>query len=210
MKPMSKTRLPSNNLHRRGVLAGGAALLALVTGLPARAMTTGQAEELIGRVTADVQRVINSGKSESAMIRDFESIFDRYANVRAIAGTVLGPPWRSASAAEQTAYVTAFKGYLARKYGKRFREFLNAKIVVTRSKDFGRKGIFVETTVTTSVYAPFPVEWHVVERGGKLEFFDLVIEGINLISTERAEIRAILNASGGSVGQLAAALNSRG
>ena len=106
--------------------------------------------------------------------------------------------------------MNAFKGYLSRKYGKRFNEFRNAQIEVTSSKDFGKKGIFVQTTVSTSVYAPFPVEWHVVERGGRLEFFDLSIEGVKLISTERAEIRALLNRNGGSVGKLAQALGKLG
>lgn len=209
MRQTLKTHSRSNDLTRRSVLAGVAATLA-ATSMPAAAMSTGQAEALILKVTTEVQSVINSGKSESAMIRDFEGIFDRYANVRAIAGTVLGPPWRGASGAEQSAYVNAFKGYLARKYGKRFREFQNAKIKVTNSKDFGNKGIFVQSIVSTSVYAPFPVEWHVVDRGGKLEFFDLSIEGVKLISTERTEIRALLNQNGGSVGKLATALSKLG
>lgn len=198
----------SSDLTRRGLIAAaGAALI-----LPGRAnaMTTAQAESLILKVTQEVQTVINSGNSEGAIIKQFEGIFDRYTNVQAIAATVLGPPWRSASNGEKSAYVGAFRGYVSRKYGKRFREFKGARIQVTRSKDFGNKGIFVETMVSTSVYAPFPVEWHVVDRGGKLEFFDMSIEGVKLISTERTEIRALLAASGGSVGKLAEKLTGLG
>ncbi len=188
----------------------GALILTSSLTSPAVALNTSQAEELILKVTNEVQSVINSGKSENAMIQQFEGIFERYANVRAIAGTVLGPPWRSASDADKSAYVAAFKGYLSRKYGKQFREFKGAKIQVTTSKDFGRKGIFVQSMISTSKWAPFPVEWHVVERNGKLEFFDLSIEGVKLISTERTEVRALLNANGGSVGKLAQALKKLG
>jgi len=211
MNPILKTRLNSSDVNRRGLLAlsGAAAALSLI-GSRAFAMSIAQAEALIFEVTQEVQSVINSGKSESAMISDFERIFDRYANVQAIAATVLGPPWRSASSSDKSAYVASFKGYLSRKYGKRFREFQNAKIEVTNSKDFGRKGIFVQSTVATPIYAPFPVEWHVVERSGRLEFFDLSIEGVKLISTERTEVRALLNSNGGSVGKLAQALSRLG
>lgn len=211
MKPISKTRLPLNDMTRRGLLGTAAATLAMAS-LPmaARAMSTGQAEAMILKVTQEVQAIINSGKPEAAIIREFEKIFDRYTNVRAIAATVLGPPWRSASAAEQRAYVEAFRGYASRKYGKRFNEFKGASIKVTSSRDFGAKGIFVESIVTTSKWKPFPVEWHVVERNGKLEFFDLSIEGVKLISSERTEIRALLAQSGGSVGKLAQLLSTLG
>lgn len=209
MKQTLKTRSHLNDLSRRSLLIlGGAAALSVPLG--AHAMSTADAEALILKVTQEVQRIINSGKSENVIIQDFERMFERYTNVRAIAATVLGPPWRSASSGDQAAYVDAFKGYVSRKYGKRFREFLNAKIAVTTSKDFGAKGIFVQSMVTTSKWAPFPVEWHVVERNGRLEFFDLSIEGVNLIATERSEIRALLNANGGSVGKLAQALQQRG
>ena len=211
MRQTLKTHLRSNELDRRTLMAAaGAAILAIAVPHRAFALNTAQAEALILKVAQEVQAVINSGKSQNAIIRDFERIFDRHTNVQAIAATVLGPPWRSASSAEKAAYVSAFKGYLSRKYGKRFNEFRNAQIKVTSSKDFGQKGIFVQTTVSTSVYAPFPVEWHVVERGGRLEFFDLSIEGVKLISTERAEIRALLNRNGGSVNKLAQALANLG
>lgn len=209
MKQTLKTRSHSNDLSRRALLIlGGAAAVTLP--MSAHAMSTADAEALILKVTQEVQGVINSGKSEAAIIRDFERMFDRYTNVRSIAGTVLGPPWRSASPAEQKAYVDAFKGYVSRKYGKRFREFQGARIEVTTSRDFGAKGIFVQSVVKTSKWAPFPVEWHVIERNGRLEFFDLSIEGVKLISTERSEIRALLNANGGSVGKLAQALQRLG
>ena len=104
----------------------------------------------------------------------------------------------------------ALTGYLARKYGKRFREFTNAEISITKSKDLGKKGVIVETLIRTSVYAPFPVEWWVIDDGRKRSFFDIIIEGVRLQSAERGEIRALLDRSGGSVSKLAATLNQLG
>lgn len=211
MKMTSKTLSLSNNASRRDVLGMGA-LLSAAALMPfrANAATQAQAEALILKVVGEVQTIINSGKSESAMISAFAGVFDRYANVTAIAATVLGPVWRSAPKAEQTAYVKAFRGYVSRKYGKQFRGFIGAKISVDKSTDFGQKGIIVNTTVVTSRYEPFAVEWHVVDRRGKLEFFDMIVEGVKLVSTERAEIRSILDRSGGSVANLAKTLNSMG
>ena len=150
-------------------------------------------------------RVPNVGMSGIMCERKSDS-----SRAGAIAATVLGPAWRTASKAEQSAYVQAFRGYVSRKYGKQFRGFIGAKISVDKSTDFGNKGIIVNTTVTTSRSQRFAVEWHVVDRRGKLEFFDMIIEGVKLVSSERSEIRTILDRSGGSVAQLAQNLNRMG
>ncbi len=211
MNPTSKTHLRSSKLTRRAIVGTGLSLFA-VSALPTTtfAATTQQAEQLIFKVVGEVQSLINSGKSEQAMIQSFQGIFRNYAHVTTISRSVLGPAWNSASGAEQQAYVTALQGYLARKYGKQFRSFIGASIEVTKSTDFGNKGIIVESVVKSPKFSDTRVEWHVVETGGQLKFFDLYVEGVKLISTERSEVRAVLDRSGGSVGKLAQALDKMG
>ena len=210
-KQISKTLSHSNEVTRRSFIAGSLVTVALpFLSTKARAATTSQAEKLIFEVVGIVQDLINSGKPEASMIQSFEGLFRKYGHVQTISRSVLGPAWNSASAAEQKAYVGALQGYLARKYGKHFRSFIGASIEVVGSKDFGRKGIIVETVVKSPSFAPTTVEWHVVDAGGQLRFFDMYIEGVKLISTERSEIRALLDRNGGSVGQLAQALTQLG
>ena len=52
----------------------------------------------------------------------------------AVAASVLGPPWRTASAAQKQAFVAAFQHYLSRRYGKQFRDYQSARIDVTGAK----------------------------------------------------------------------------
>lgn len=211
MNQISKTRSLSSDLNRRSFIAGSLLSVALpLFATKVKAATTAQAEKLIFEVVGIVQNIINSGKSEGSMIQSFEGVFRKYGHVQTISRSVLGPAWKSASAGDQKAYVEALQGYLARKYGKHFRSFIGASIDVVGSKDFGRKGIIVETVVKSPSFAPTTVEWHVVEAGGQLRFFDMYIEGVKLISTERSEIRALLDRNGGSVGQLAQALTAMG
>lgn len=211
MKTTSKTLLHSSNAHRRSFLAMGAAAVCLpVLPQSGAAATAKDAEQLILQVVGQVQSIINSGGSESSMISSFQKLFQDHAHVTTIARSVLGPAWNSASSSEQRAYVAALQGYLARKYGKQFRSFIGATISVTKSTDFGRKGIIVESVVKSPKFSDTRVEWHVVEAGGRLKFFDLYVEGVKLISTERSEVRAVLDRSGGSVGKLAQALNGMG
>lgn len=188
-----------NDLGRRAVLLGGLAVTLVAR--PALALTDAQARTLINRAVGEINSVINSGKSEGAMFRDFERIFTRYADVSAIARTTLGPPARSASSSELRAFTDAFTGYVSRKYGKRFREFQGGAIEVTGARAVKS---FYEVSAVAKLrgQSPFQVSFMVSDRSGSDKFFDLLIEGISLLKSEKAEIGAMLDKRRGDLGGL--------
>ena len=193
-------------LSRRAVLAGG---LAALIARPVMALTTGQAKSLIDTVVAQINGVINSGKSEAAMIADFERIFAKYADVNFISFKTLGPPARSATKAQMSAYSKAFQGYLARKYGKRFREFIGGSIEVHKARKV--KSFFeVKTTTTLRGMAPFNVSYFVSDKSGRDLFFDMRIEGVSLVNSEKEEIGAMLEKRRGNLDKLIADLKKAG
>ena len=197
-------------LSRRALLASGAGFCAVAL-IPTAslAITEKSAVDLINKVVADVLAIINSGKSEANMLRDFNSIFVDYGDVPLIAKTVLGAPGRTASSSQLSAYIKAFEGYISRKYGRQFRTFEGAKVNIVSTRDAGSsKGFLVKTMVDNSRQTPFEVEYWVVDRSGRPKFFDVRIEGISLISTERTEIGAMLESLGGDIDRLIAKLNA--
>lgn len=175
----------------------------------ALALTKGEAESLIGSLVGDIFRVINSGKAESAMLRDFERIFVKYADVAVIAQSSLGVARRSASASQMRAYTKAFQGYVSRKYGKRFREFIGAEIKVTKSQKT-KRGYLVTSVVKLRGQAPFNVDFQVSDASGRDKMFDLIIEGISMLRLEREEIGSMLDRRGGDVNKLIADLKRAG
>lgn len=194
----------ATHMSRRLFLTAGLSALAVTVLLPraALAFSEGEAERLIGRTVADINAIINSGKSEAAMLRDFERVFSSYADVPSIARSVLGPPARSASSGELSSFTRAFQTYVARKYGSRFREFIGGEITVNSVQKVN--SIYdVRCTANLRGEAPFAISFIVHDRSGK--FIDLQIEGISLLKTERAEIGAMLDRAG-SIPALTAAL----
>lgn len=197
-----------SNLTRRTVLAMGVAAMA-VAALPrgAFALSTGEAKSLVDRVVADINRIINSGKSRSAIYRDFEGVFSRYGDVSTISRSALGPAARSASSAQLSAFADAFGSYLARKYGARFQEFVGGKIEVRDARAV--KSFFeVRSTVSLRGQSPFNVSFMVSDRSGRDKFFDIVIEGISLLKTERVEIGSMLDRRRGNIDALIQDLRS--
>lgn len=189
-------------ITRRGFgigLVGGAAALALP--LSAAALTADQAGALVSRAVADVNSTINSGKSASAMYGDFERIFARYADVPAIARSALGPAARGASSAQLSAFTAAYQGYMARKYGARFREFIGGQIEVTGARAL-KSYYEVISVARLRGQAPFDLRWHVSDRSGKDLFFNIIIEGVNMLASERTEIGAMLDRRRGDINGL--------
>ncbi|MCU0910619.1 MAG: ABC transporter substrate-binding protein [Rhodobacteraceae bacterium] len=200
----------SADTTRRSLILALAAIPAAAA-LPgaAAALSVGQARELVDRVVGEINGVINSGRSVNAMIADFERIFARYADVPVIARSVLGPAARSASAAELAAYTEAFRGYMARKYGKRFREFAGAQIEVTGAQPV-RTYFEVVSVARLRGQSPFEVRWQVSDRSGRDLFFNLIIEGVNMLAVERQEIGAMLDRRRGSLAAMTEDLRRAG
>ena len=197
-----------NRITRRRFAAGltlGSVALALP--LPAMALTVDQARALINKAIGEVNNTINSGKSETAMYGDFERIFSRYADVPVIARSALGVASKSASAAQMTAFTKAYQGYISRKYGRRFREFIGGRIDVAGAKPV--KSYFeVISTAHLTGESPFEVRWHVSDKSGKGLFFNIIIEGVNMLASERTEMGALLDQRGGDLDTLIADLKT--
>lgn len=204
--------MPTSNPHglgRRHLLLGLAAAGALAAlGGPAAAQATGQAQTLVKTLSSELTALVNSGRSESQMYASFESVLGKYADMQAIGASVLGPPWRTASGAQRQAFISAFSHYLSRRYGKQFREYKNAQINVTGAKDGGRVGVLVNSQVVRPGQANVAVDWQVSAQSGSPKVVNLVIEGVSMLATERAEIGAKLDAAGGSLDKLIASLNA--
>ncbi|WP_300033448.1 phospholipid-binding protein MlaC [uncultured Roseobacter sp.] len=197
-----------SKLNRRGVLAGFAALT-VSTGFPAYALDEAGARKLVDTVVAEINKVIEAGKSESATIRDFEKIFSRYADVPTMARYALGADGRSASAGELRAFTDAFQGYLARKYGKQFRDFIGGRIEFESVREI-KAGYEIRSTAFLRGQDPVSVSFLVSDRSGSDRLFNIFVEGVNLLLTERTEIGAMLDNRRGDIGQLTKDLRSAG
>ncbi|SMY08398.1 MlaC/ttg2D family ABC transporter substrate-binding protein [Flavimaricola marinus] len=198
----------THSFTRRHFMGTGLALgasLGTTLGTPALAITQSAARSHVDGLVAEVNAVISSGASEAQMLRRFEQIFDRYADVPTIAAYVLGVERRNATPAQLTAFTNAYKTYVARKYGRRFREFIGGQIEVRGVRDLPR-GVEVQTMAVLVGQSPFEVDFHVEDSRGRPLFFNIVIEGINMLLSERAEVLAMLDARGGDLNRLIAEL----
>lgn len=198
------------DISRRRLIGSGSILTALaLLPQPLLALTDAQARALIDQAVADINRVIASGQPLNAMIRQFEQIFRKYADVNIIAQSVLGQDAKRLSAAQMKAFTSAFTGYISRKYGKRFKEFVGGKIE-TRGARKVKSWTEVDAVVSLRGEPPFDVKFLVSDRSGRSLFFDMFMEGISMRLSERTEITAMLDRRKGDINAVIADLQKAG
>ena len=184
--------------NRRYFVISLATAVASVHGNSAWAATAEDAELLVGRVVREINAVISSGNSEAIMLKQFEKIFKSYADVKTIARYALGNDARALNKVQMDKFTEIYSVYVSHKYGRRFREFIGGKIVVQKSRPI--KSFFeVETLAHIKGWEPFTVSFLVSNKSGKLLFFNIFIEGINMLLSERTEIGAMLDKRRGNI-----------
>ena len=157
--------------------------------------------KIVDQAVSKINQIINSGDTQTQMLRSFERVFNAYADVPTIAIYALGRDARTASEDQLKAYIKAFSGYFANKYGKRFREFIGGKIEiksVVKVKNYH----LVNTIAYMPAYEPFEVDFLVSDRSGQPLVFNLIIEGVNMLLAERQEIGALLDRNSGNIDAL--------
>ncbi|HHY02828.1 MAG TPA: ABC transporter substrate-binding protein, partial [Paracoccus sp.] len=172
------------NSTRRDFLGRGVLAVAVLAALPAQALTGNQAIALVRATVDEVLATVNSGRAPAQMYPAFETIFNRRADIDAMARAALGPTARQLGAQDFAAFRQAMSGYVARKYGKRFQEFLGARIEIGAARQL-KSFWSVDSTAYLRGQSPTRVEWHVSDRSGQVRFFNLIIEGVNMLASER-------------------------
>ena len=163
------------------------------------------AEGLIRNISEKVNTVISSGSSEDKVIIELEEIFKKYADTDIMSLTSLGPARRRASEVQLDNFKIAFQIYFLKKYARRFRELRDGEISILSSRAV-RSIVEVKTRIRLIDWAPFEVVWLVSDRSGEIKIFNIIIDGINLLSSERTEIGVMLENRNGDIDLLSSDL----
>ena len=174
---------------------------------PSYSLERVKAEDLIKNISYEVNNVISSGLDEETVIVQLEDIFKKYADTNIMALTTLGATRRIASQAQLNEFKEAFQIYFLNKYARRFRELRDGKISIISSR-LVRSSVEVKTRIRLIDWAPFEVIWLVSDRSGEVKIFNIIIDGINLLSSERTEIGVMLDNRKGDIDLLSSDLRS--
>ena len=139
---------------------------------------------------------------------NLRGILKSYFDVRSIGKWVLGRHWRRANARERAEYLRLFEDLIVNNYAQRFKDYSNEKIKLMGTASRGQTAI-VKSVIERAGQKPIRVDWRVTYPDGRYKIFDIVVEGVSMIQTQRSEFSSVIRRSGGKISGLIKTLKNK-
>ncbi|WP_446810698.1 MlaC/ttg2D family ABC transporter substrate-binding protein [Methylomonas sp. 2BW1-5-20] len=126
-----------------------------------------------------------------------DSVINPYTDFDLISSLVLGKFWKDATPAEQESFKKEFKALLIRSYSRAFVEFKNwtVNFLPLNSEQDDRK-VLVKTQVIQPGIQPVSVDYRMFFIKGEWKVYDILIDGISLVTTYRASFKNDIERTG--------------
>jgi phospholipid transport system substrate-binding protein len=171
----------------------------------ATAVVTGLVEQIL----AVLQRGALSQEGSALM-----ATIEQRTDLTLLARLAMGRHWRSATSAQQTAYVELFRRYVLQSFLRRLSQVAPIAIgspaehfTILTAHAVDDDDVLVSSRVVPPGGRPIRVDWRLRTAGGGAVIIDLLVEGVSLLINQRAEFSAVLERAG--VDGLLAALRQR-
>ncbi|MHC1696475.1 MAG: phospholipid-binding protein MlaC [Geobacteraceae bacterium] len=168
-------------------------LIAVVfTAASAWASVTSEVKQTVDQVVsivsdANLKKPQNEAKRRAALKNTIGRIFD-YGEM---AKRSLGVHWKKRSSAEQKEFVGLFATLLENSYANKIESYQDEKILYdkeTLDGDYAE----VKSRVVTAKRDEYTLDYRLLKEGGRWMVYDVVIEGVSLVSNYRNQFNKII------------------
>ncbi|MBL42323.1 MAG: toluene tolerance protein [Rhodospirillaceae bacterium] len=144
----------------------------------------------------------NKNSTKVQKISDFEKLLDEGFEVQLIARYALGKYWRKTQKDKKDEYILAFRKFIIDSYASRLGQFGGEKFSAVGVREDGKRGFIVNSLIETPNGTKVKVDWRVKKINNAFRIYDVVIEGISMVITQRDEFSSIIQRSGGNIDPL--------
>ena len=149
----------------------------------------GLADEAIS-VLSDQQGTIKEREQKfRAVLRDDFAM-------KKIGRFAIGKYWRSMSTKQKRLYQKLFEEWILKTYSIRFGGYSGESVKVIRTFKAGATDVFVRTQIDSSKRRSLKVDWRVRRIDQRFKIIDVVVEGVSMLVSQRAEFSAVLRQRG--------------
>ena len=103
----------------------------------------------------------------------------------------LGQNWNKLNPGQQTEFIQLFKSLLEDTYADKIISYTDEKVIFKKETSLSEKTVEVQTTIVTKT-SEVQINYRVIEENGHWKVYDVVIEGVSLITNYRTQFREIL------------------
>lgn len=143
------------------------------------------------RIVSDKEMKKHDAKRRQALKKTISTIFD----YNEMAKRSLGKHWNQRSAAEKKQFAELFASLLENSYASKIESYNNEKIVYLKESMDGDHAE-VKSKVVTVKRDEFTLDYRMISQNGKWMVYDVVIEGVSLVSNYRTQFNKIITSQG--------------
>jgi len=174
-------------------------LLTLITGLTLVFTVTSHAgktptDDVRTSVDAILEILQNEQLDQEGKRAQMSTVINKRFDFRAMSQRTLATNWKKTTDEEKQQFVDLFSKLIENSYVGKIEAYTNEKVDYPGEKVSGRKAVVETLIITTS--ADIPVNYKVYQKGDQWLVYDVVIEGVSLISNYRSSYQEIMKKEG--------------
>lgn len=174
----------------------------LISTTPARADTATEAGKYVsGLADQTLKTISNTHVNKSQKQKKLDRLFSENVDFAWVGRFVMGHYWHEATEAQKTRYLKEYQKFLILHYTSRFTEYTSGDFKVMATEDDGDNEFTVSMQIRPGSGAqsgdqPIMVDYRVRREDGRFKIFDVIVEGVSMITTQRSEFAAVIDKGG--------------
>jgi phospholipid transport system substrate-binding protein len=108
----------------------------------------------------------------------------------------VGKFWRKMNTDQRQQYQQLFEKWILKTYSIRFGGYSDETVNVVKTIKAGQTDVLVRTKINSSSGRALKVDWRVRNFKGHFKIIDVLIEGVSMLVTQKAEFGAVLRQRG--------------
>lgn len=183
-------------LLRKGLAIWGISLIFFASSLFAQGGPTAQVKASITKVV-DILKdpALKKAEKEEERRKQLRDVILPRFDFREMAQRSLGLHWRDRTPQERDEFVNLFTDLLEGFYRKRIESYTDEEILYTGEQLEDKFAVVNTKIVSRKEQLDVPVEYKVILRDGQWKVYDVVIEGVSLVSNYRSQFNRIIRTS---------------
>lgn len=192
------------NFPRAGFFRAFLAILCLATGAlalaasPARAQSPGP-EELIKNTFEEAKATVRETQDPKKLRAIAEQKLLPVFDFERMTRLAVGPGWRSATPEQRTALTNGFRQLLVNTYNSALNQassLLDKTLEIKQTQKTDARDVTVRSVVRSGSRPPVALDYRLSNEGSGWKVYDVVVEGVSLVTTYRTEFSEQVRSSG--------------
>ena len=135
--------------------------------------------------------------SKTGKQRRIEELFDSRVDVEWVAKFVLGKYWREASDEQKKSYVENYRAFVLKHYASKLTDYSDQQYEIQSARPEGDEGEFLVSMEIMNPDEPNVIlNYRLREVDGALKIYDIIVEGVSMITTQRSEFGSVISRKG--------------